>query len=272
MLNDGIAAPFRPRAVRGFERHRDAADPGGELAVEPGGVSDGRRNENGSDPRKKRKTWTKPRYRPVFTRLARRGVFLFIHALLTGGAERISRYRLIQRHRQSAGRRRRHLQRYGGILEEFPNLKVCVAHGGGQAPYIRRAGGSGLASARIREATEPQVSGPYLCVLYYDTILHDQRALKYLSDTVGTSQKWLGSDSPYHLINMGNPEPHWHVDPPWISAEKEKELILRRMYPLIRALTTRRSATGSQSAREVLPVRTIGDREATLTATRTTSS
>ncbi len=62
-------------------------------------------------------------------------------------------------------------------------------------------------------------------MLYYDTILHDQRALKYLSDTVGTSQLMVGSDCPYHLIDMGDPDPVGTVTAMDIS-EKEKGLIL----------------------------------------------
>ncbi len=83
------------------------------------------------------KNLDEPAYRPVFARLAERGVFLFIHALLTSGTERISRYRLFNAIGNPLDDTIAiYSLIYGGILEEFPNLKVCVAHGGGQAPYI----------------------------------------------------------------------------------------------------------------------------------------
>jgi aminocarboxymuconate-semialdehyde decarboxylase len=167
-----------------------------------------------------------PAYRPVFARLAERGVFLFIHALLTSGTERLSRYRLFNAIGNPLDDTIAiYSLIYAGILEEFPNLKICVAHGGGQAPYIAGRVDRGW---RIHEPVRKQIPRPpsaYLPMLYYDTIVHDQRALKYLGDTVGTSQLMVGSDCPYHLIDMGDPDPVGTVAAMDVS-EEERQLIL----------------------------------------------
>jgi aminocarboxymuconate-semialdehyde decarboxylase len=154
------------------------------------------------------KNLDEPAYRPVFARIAERGVFLFIHALLTTGRERLNRYRLFNAIGNPLDDTIAiYSLIYGGLLEEFPSLKICVAHGGGQAPYIAGRIDRGW---RIHESVRQAIPRPpssYLGQLYYDTILHDARALDYLVNVVGASQLMLGSDCPYHLFDMGDPDP-----------------------------------------------------------------
>jgi aminocarboxymuconate-semialdehyde decarboxylase len=40
--------------------------------------------------------------------------------------------------------------------------------------------------------------------LYYDTVLHDPKALRFLVDQVGAERVMMGSDYPFE---MGDPEP-----------------------------------------------------------------
>jgi aminocarboxymuconate-semialdehyde decarboxylase len=40
--------------------------------------------------------------------------------------------------------------------------------------------------------------------LYYDTVIHDPRALRFLADTVGADRIMMGSDMPFPI---GDPEP-----------------------------------------------------------------
>lgn len=172
------------------------------------------------------KNLDEPAYRPVFGHLAKRGIFLFIHALLTGGTERINRYRLFNAIGNPLDDTIAiYSLIYGGLLEEFPELKICVAHGGGQASYIAgRIDRGWRIHDSVRQAI-PRAPSTYLRQIYYDTILHDPRALRYLSDTVGTSQLMVGSDCPYHLFDMGDPDPVGTVTNMDIS-DAEKDLIL----------------------------------------------
>jgi aminocarboxymuconate-semialdehyde decarboxylase len=154
------------------------------------------------------KNLDEPAYRPVFARLEERGMFLFIHALLTSGRERIERYRLFNAIGNPLDDTIAiYSLVYGGILEEFPGLKICVAHGGGQAPYIAGRVDRGW---RIHDSVRKAIPKPpstYLRSLYYDTIVHDPLALQYLAEKVGASQLMVGSDCPYHLFDMGDPDP-----------------------------------------------------------------
>jgi aminocarboxymuconate-semialdehyde decarboxylase len=166
-----------------------------------------------------------PAFRPVFAHLAKRGVFLFVHALLTKGTERLERYRLFNAIGNPLDDSIAVFSLiYGGILEAFPGLKICIAHGGGQAPYIVGRVDRGY---RIHEEVRrliPKPPSEYLRLLYFDTILHDQRALRYLIQVVGSSRVMLGSDCPYHLIDMGDPDPLGTVNALLVS-EEEKGLI-----------------------------------------------
>ena len=87
---------------------------------------------------------------------------------------------------------------FGGVLERHPELRVILSHGGGALPYLAgrlRHGWEVRAECKVR-ATAP-LDG--LGRLYYDTIVFDPRALRYLVETVGASQVVLGTDYPFDM-------------------------------------------------------------------------
>jgi aminocarboxymuconate-semialdehyde decarboxylase len=94
---------------------------------------------------------------------------------------------------------------FGGVLERFPEVKICMCHGGGFLPFQigRMERGYVAASQRTREniSTPPSELARHL---YYDTVLHDPKALRFLVDQVGAERVMMGSDYPFE---MGDPEP-----------------------------------------------------------------
>jgi aminocarboxymuconate-semialdehyde decarboxylase len=94
---------------------------------------------------------------------------------------------------------------FGGVLERHPDLKVCLVHGGGFAPYQIGRWDRGW-STGFRGAAEHLTRSPgeWLRSLYFDTVLHSARSLQLLVDTVGVERVVLGSDYPFV---MGEPEP-----------------------------------------------------------------
>ena len=83
-----------------------------------------------------------------------------------------------------------------GVLDRFPALRLILAHGGGAWPYL--AGRfdcmferSDHAATGITAAAPPSA---YLDRFYYDTLLHDARALRYLADRVGVARLVIGTD------------------------------------------------------------------------------
>lgn len=91
----------------------------------------------------------------------------------------------------------------GGVFDRFPRLRVLLVHGGGCLPYqFGRID-------RGRVAAPPMARGPvgnalerYSANLYYDTILHDDAALRFLIGRAGADHVALGSDYPFPLRDV----------------------------------------------------------------------
>lgn len=93
---------------------------------------------------------------------------------------------------------------FGGVLDKFPKLKFCFVHGGGFLPYQ-----IGRLEHGYEVRNEPKLNGAkppsnYFKQLYFDTILFDKRALRYLVDFAGYRQVMMGTDYPF---DMGESNP-----------------------------------------------------------------
>lgn len=94
---------------------------------------------------------------------------------------------------------------FGGVLERHPRLRVAFAHGGGSFPYTLGRIEHGFRMRPDLVAVDnPHPPSQYLSRLYFDCCVHDDRALRYLLDTVGSDQVMLGTDYPFPL---GEQEP-----------------------------------------------------------------
>jgi aminocarboxymuconate-semialdehyde decarboxylase len=97
-----------------------------------------------------------------------------------------------------------------GTTTRYPGLRIVSVHGGGAFPYIfgRVLHNSHVSSVTgDREAMADPAAG--LEALYFDTVLHDPRALEYLLDFAGEDKVVLGSDHPFPI---GDPAPTEIVD------------------------------------------------------------
>ncbi|XP_003386098.1 PREDICTED: 2-amino-3-carboxymuconate-6-semialdehyde decarboxylase-like [Amphimedon queenslandica] len=89
---------------------------------------------------------------------------------------------------------------FGGVLERHPNLKICFAHGGGSFPYTIGRIEHGFNVRPDLCATENSVNPrSYIGKVYTDSLVHDQKALKFLVDIIGEDRVVLGSDYPFPL-------------------------------------------------------------------------
>jgi len=94
---------------------------------------------------------------------------------------------------------------FGGVMERFPKLKICFAHGGGSFPYtIGRIEHGFNMRPDLVAVDNPRNPREYFGKLYFDSCVHDSRALRYLIDTVGIDTVMLGTDYPFPL---GEQEP-----------------------------------------------------------------
>lgn len=111
---------------------------------------------------------------------------------------------------------------FGGVIERYPAIRFCFAHGGGFLPY---QAGRFIHGWNVRpEPKQFLKQGPAesLGRIYYDTILHSDGTLQFLIGSVGAGRVMLGSDYPF---DMGYYEGVRQVRSLPIP-EREQELIL----------------------------------------------
>ncbi len=97
-----------------------------------------------------------------------------------------------------------------GTLQACPHLRMAFSHGGGSFPFIlprleNAWSGAwnegeplvpGAPHSALRRAL-PLSPSTYARRLYYDTLLFDRRAIRYLCEMMGPSQLVLGTDYPF---------------------------------------------------------------------------
>ena len=88
----------------------------------------------------------------------------------------------------------------GGVLERFPKVRFCLAHGGGAFPFTigRFHHGHFCRPDLCAHAcsTDPR---EFLGKIWTDSLVHDNNALEYLVKTIGKDRVLLGSDYPFPL-------------------------------------------------------------------------
>lgn len=121
---------------------------------------------------------------------------------------------------------------FGGVLERFPDLRVCVVHGGGFLPYQSGRLDRGYEAVASRTATHlTRPPSEWLRRLYFDTVLHAPPVLRALVDLVGADHVVLGSDYPFE---MGDPDPVGTVQAiPGLSDEQRRRILRGNLYGLL---------------------------------------
>jgi aminocarboxymuconate-semialdehyde decarboxylase len=84
---------------------------------------------------------------------------------------------------------------YEGVMDQFPGLKILVAHGGGYLPFY-----TGRHDNDYRRGRSSRLKGDfssYLPRFFYDTVLFNPDMLEFLATKVPTSHVMLASDYPF---------------------------------------------------------------------------
>jgi aminocarboxymuconate-semialdehyde decarboxylase len=142
-----------------------------------------------------------PSLDPFWTAADDLGAVIFIHPVFECGDNRVRDYGLAN----AVGRITDTLIAvsrliFAGHVTRYRNARIVVGIGGCALPF---------ALGRLRrnyELDRERLGDPdaALKALYYDTLLHDARALRYLADVVGSDRLMMGSDMPFPI---GDPEP-----------------------------------------------------------------
>jgi len=148
-------------------------------------------NENG---------WDEPRFRPLFQAAEAMGALLFFHPqphqnIVTARTARYGLPNSIGVIAEDALIAATLI--FGGVLDACPDLKACIAHGGGPACFgMGRLDHAWQVRAEAR-AHLPAPPRDYLRRLYYDCLTNSEPALRFLLDRVGADRVVLGSDWPF---------------------------------------------------------------------------
>ena len=164
-----------------------------------------------------------PDFFPVYEVIEDAGLPIFLHPLEVIGMERLRPYYLhnLLGNPFDSAVAAAHLI-FGGVLDRFPRLDVCLPHAGGAFPYLVGRLQHGWS---VREECKHLKHGPetYLRRFHYDTISHSEASLGFLVDRVGADRVMLGSD---YCFDMGYERPVEVVTSHAALSETDKALIL----------------------------------------------
>ncbi len=145
-----------------------------------------------------------PELDPFWAAVAETGIPVIVHPAELGGSEQSRRYFLhilVGNPAETTAAAAALI--FGGVVERFPDLRFLLVHGGGFIPYqIGRLERGFVAAPPQYKAKATLPPSSFLNAFFFDTIVHDARALRYLIDTVGASQVVVGSDYPFPLQDL----------------------------------------------------------------------
>jgi aminocarboxymuconate-semialdehyde decarboxylase len=127
------------------------------------------------------------------------GSIIFIHPVFESGDDRVHDYGMAN----AVGRITDTLIAvsrliYAGHVTRFSNARIVIGIGGAALPYV---------VGRLRRnysLDKDKLGDPdaALAAMYYDTIVQDTRALRYLADVVGADRIMMGSDMPFPIGDL----------------------------------------------------------------------
>jgi aminocarboxymuconate-semialdehyde decarboxylase len=159
------------------------------------------------------KSLGEPRFLPFFQEVERQGMCVFVHALHPTMADRIvGPEQLLNAvgFPTDTGLTIAALIT-GRVLEQCPTLRLAFSHGGGTFPFFlprlehawsgqwngERSQGTRQGPRNALWELLPKSPAEYARTLYYDTLLFDRRAIRYLMEMMGYTQLVVGTDFPF---------------------------------------------------------------------------
>jgi len=138
---------------------------------------------------------------PVWEAAAALDLALFVHpSAPVLGIERVRKYRLplvLGNPLETALAITRVI--YGGLLDRWPRLRWCFAHGGGAFAFVVGRVDRGWRVMPEGQAAVPRPPSEYARRFWVDSITHSALALRFIVDTHGADRIVLGSDYPFRM-------------------------------------------------------------------------
>jgi aminocarboxymuconate-semialdehyde decarboxylase len=137
-----------------------------------------------------------PALEPFWRAANELGSVIFIHPVFESGDNRVNDYGMAN----AVGRITDTLIAvsrliYSGHVLRYANAKIIIGIGGAALPFVigRLRRNYELDRAKL---ADPDAS---LAAMYYDTVVHDARVLRFAADGVGAQRFMMGSDMPFPI-------------------------------------------------------------------------
>jgi aminocarboxymuconate-semialdehyde decarboxylase len=153
----------------------------------------------GTQPKGKGGVLDDPSLRPFWEAADDTGAIVFIHPVFESGDDRVHDYGMAN----AVGRITDTLIAisrliYAGHVTRYGNARIVAGIGGAALPYV---------VGRLRRnytLDKEKLGNPdaALAAMYYDTIVQDKRALRFLADVVGADRIMMGSDMPFPIGDL----------------------------------------------------------------------
>jgi aminocarboxymuconate-semialdehyde decarboxylase len=145
-----------------------------------------------------------PRLEPFWAAAEQLGALIFIHPVGSTLGQRLSKYYLsnIIGNPLDTTIALTHLI-FGGVLERYPRLKICAAHGGGYLPSYLPRTDHGF-EVRPEAQTIPHPPSHYMQRLWVDTLVYRPENVAHIVREMGADRVVLGTDYPF---DMGEERP-----------------------------------------------------------------
>lgn len=155
---------------------------------------------------------------PFWEVASARQATIFIHPMFACGDDRLEEYDLVNavgRVTDSTIAVARLL--FSGHLTRFPGMNVVLSHGGAALPFI-------LGRLKRNHALHPETADPEhgFRKLFFDTVLFEPAALRFLCSVAGPDKVMLGSDQPFPI---GDPSPLEVVRSANLGADDERKIL-----------------------------------------------
>jgi len=142
------------------------------------------------------------RFRPFFERVEELDVPIFIHPSSPGGIRRVRRYYMVNYLALPLETTIAAVQlALGGVLDRYPELKICLSHAGGVLPFL-------LGRIEHGQSVRPEshqycehAFSYYLKNFYLDTITHHPGILRFVLDIIPPGHAFMGTDYPYDMAD-----------------------------------------------------------------------